>query len=205
MIQTWSWSWRTSSSYLLTHYRWRFMHFQKTILQKYVSWLVLNCFTCVQGYGFPVNRLFDLLFEVRDQYSETLLKKWSLVFRYCLSFSHKSKRRLSVLEWSPKAIIYHFGNERGEKNPWIFHGNDHKPKFVLTAAQETELKNIQTKRVRLEPLQLDWHIVLMNSAGTRKSQPSSDVLFFEVILTSRNINNQEWFNFSLHNKRSPLQ
>ncbi|XP_056912172.1 exocyst complex component 6 isoform X2 [Takifugu flavidus] len=35
----------------------------------------------LQGYGFPVNRLFDLLFEVRDQYNETLLKKWSLVFR----------------------------------------------------------------------------------------------------------------------------
>uniref|UniRef100_A0A665XAN9 Exocyst complex component n=1 Tax=Echeneis naucrates TaxID=173247 RepID=A0A665XAN9_ECHNA len=32
-------------------------------------------------YGFPVNRLFDLLFEVRDQYNETLLKKWVLVFR----------------------------------------------------------------------------------------------------------------------------
>ncbi|XP_056432591.1 exocyst complex component 6 isoform X3 [Gadus chalcogrammus] len=35
----------------------------------------------LQGYGFPVNRLFDLLFEIRDQYNETLLKKWSLVFR----------------------------------------------------------------------------------------------------------------------------
>ncbi|XP_017287340.1 exocyst complex component 6 isoform X2 [Kryptolebias marmoratus] len=35
----------------------------------------------VQGYGFPVNRLFDLLFEVRDQYNETLLKKWAVVFR----------------------------------------------------------------------------------------------------------------------------
>uniref|UniRef100_A0A3B3R7E9 Exocyst complex component n=1 Tax=Paramormyrops kingsleyae TaxID=1676925 RepID=A0A3B3R7E9_9TELE len=33
------------------------------------------------GYGFPVNRLFDLLFEIRDQYNETLLKKWTLVFR----------------------------------------------------------------------------------------------------------------------------
>uniref|UniRef100_A0A665X9T1 Exocyst complex component n=1 Tax=Echeneis naucrates TaxID=173247 RepID=A0A665X9T1_ECHNA len=30
----------------------------------------------LQDYGFPVNRLFDLLFEVRDQYNETLLKKW---------------------------------------------------------------------------------------------------------------------------------
>lgn len=28
-----------------------------------------------------MSRLFDLLFEVRDQYNETLLKKWSLVFR----------------------------------------------------------------------------------------------------------------------------
>uniref|UniRef100_A0A8K9Y0I9 Exocyst complex component n=1 Tax=Oncorhynchus mykiss TaxID=8022 RepID=A0A8K9Y0I9_ONCMY len=33
------------------------------------------------GYGYPVNRLFDLLFEIRDQYNETLLKKWALVFR----------------------------------------------------------------------------------------------------------------------------
>ncbi|KAM8877599.1 exocyst complex component 6 isoform 4-T4 [Synchiropus picturatus] len=35
----------------------------------------------LQGYGFSVNRLIDLLFEVRDQYNETLLKKWALVFR----------------------------------------------------------------------------------------------------------------------------
>ncbi|MBN3290019.1 CP26A protein, partial [Polypterus senegalus] len=34
-----------------------------------------------EGYGFPVNRLFDLLFEIRDQYNETLLKKWAGVFR----------------------------------------------------------------------------------------------------------------------------
>ncbi|CAI9537504.1 unnamed protein product [Staurois parvus] len=31
----------------------------------------------LQGYGFPVNRLFDLLYEVRDKYNETLLKKWA--------------------------------------------------------------------------------------------------------------------------------
>ncbi|KFO29929.1 Exocyst complex component 6 [Fukomys damarensis] len=35
----------------------------------------------LQGYGFPVNRLFDLLFEIRDQYNEILLKKWAGVFR----------------------------------------------------------------------------------------------------------------------------
>ncbi|XP_044276595.1 exocyst complex component 6 isoform X5 [Varanus komodoensis] len=35
----------------------------------------------LQGYGFLVNRLFDLLFEIRDQYNETLLKKWAVLFR----------------------------------------------------------------------------------------------------------------------------
>ncbi|XP_063291193.1 exocyst complex component 6 isoform X2 [Pelobates fuscus] len=35
----------------------------------------------LQGYGFQVNRLFDLLFEVRDKYNETLLKKWAAIFR----------------------------------------------------------------------------------------------------------------------------
>ncbi|XP_041065737.1 exocyst complex component 6-like isoform X6 [Carcharodon carcharias] len=35
----------------------------------------------LQGYGFPVNRFFDLLLEIRDQYNETLLKKWAIVFR----------------------------------------------------------------------------------------------------------------------------
>lgn len=35
----------------------------------------------LQGYGFPVNQLFDMLLEIQDQYSETLLKKWAGVFR----------------------------------------------------------------------------------------------------------------------------
>ncbi|XP_031761800.1 exocyst complex component 6 isoform X2 [Xenopus tropicalis] len=35
----------------------------------------------MQGFGFPVTRLFDLLFEVRDRYNETLLKKWAGIFR----------------------------------------------------------------------------------------------------------------------------
>ncbi|XP_047233049.1 exocyst complex component 6 isoform X6 [Girardinichthys multiradiatus] len=43
--------------------------------------LIVICADTLQGYGFPVNRLFDLLFEVRDQYNETLLKKWAVVFR----------------------------------------------------------------------------------------------------------------------------
>ncbi|XP_044153863.1 exocyst complex component 6 isoform X1 [Bufo gargarizans] len=35
----------------------------------------------LQGYGFPVNRLFDLLYEVRDKYNEALFKKWAGLFR----------------------------------------------------------------------------------------------------------------------------
>jgi hypothetical protein len=37
--------------------------------------------TFFQVYGFPVNQLFDMLLEIRDQYSETLLKKWAGIFR----------------------------------------------------------------------------------------------------------------------------
>uniref|UniRef100_A0A3Q2DZN4 Exocyst complex component n=1 Tax=Cyprinodon variegatus TaxID=28743 RepID=A0A3Q2DZN4_CYPVA len=44
--------------------------------------LIVICADTLQGYGFPVSRLFDLLFEVRDQYNETLLKKWAAVFRW---------------------------------------------------------------------------------------------------------------------------
>ncbi|TRZ05007.1 hypothetical protein HGM15179_022100, partial [Zosterops borbonicus] len=35
----------------------------------------------LQGYGFPVNQLFDMLLEIQEQYSETLLKKWAALFR----------------------------------------------------------------------------------------------------------------------------
>ncbi|XP_077084340.1 exocyst complex component 6B isoform X3 [Siphateles boraxobius] len=38
----------------------------------------------LQGYGFPVNQLFDMLLEMRDQYGEILLKKWNQSFRLIL-------------------------------------------------------------------------------------------------------------------------
>ncbi|XP_023693903.1 exocyst complex component 6B isoform X2 [Paramormyrops kingsleyae] len=38
----------------------------------------------LQGYGFPVNQLFDMLLEIRDQYGEILLKKWNGTFRQIL-------------------------------------------------------------------------------------------------------------------------
>ncbi|XP_060792117.1 exocyst complex component 6B isoform X3 [Neoarius graeffei] len=38
----------------------------------------------LQGYGFPVNQLFDMVLEMRDQYGEILLKKWNQSFRQIL-------------------------------------------------------------------------------------------------------------------------
>uniref|UniRef100_A0A4W5P3W9 Exocyst complex subunit EXOC6/Sec15 C-terminal domain-containing protein n=1 Tax=Hucho hucho TaxID=62062 RepID=A0A4W5P3W9_9TELE len=38
----------------------------------------------LQGYGFPVSQLFDMMFEMREQYGEILLKKWNLTFRQVL-------------------------------------------------------------------------------------------------------------------------
>ncbi|XP_053485076.1 exocyst complex component 6B isoform X2 [Ictalurus furcatus] len=38
----------------------------------------------LQGYGFPVNQLFDMVLEMRDQYGEILLKKWNQSFRKIL-------------------------------------------------------------------------------------------------------------------------
>uniref|UniRef100_A0A8K9UMQ1 Exocyst complex component 6B n=1 Tax=Oncorhynchus mykiss TaxID=8022 RepID=A0A8K9UMQ1_ONCMY len=38
----------------------------------------------LQGYGFPVSQLFDMMFEMREQYGEILLKKWNLAFRQVL-------------------------------------------------------------------------------------------------------------------------
>uniref|UniRef100_A0A8C6T930 Exocyst complex component n=1 Tax=Neogobius melanostomus TaxID=47308 RepID=A0A8C6T930_9GOBI len=36
----------------------------------------------LQGYGFPVSQLFDMLLEMREQYSEILLKRWNITFRF---------------------------------------------------------------------------------------------------------------------------
>ncbi|XP_048959519.1 exocyst complex component 6 isoform X20 [Canis lupus dingo] len=61
----------------------------------------------LQGYGFPVNRLFDLLFEIRDQYNETLLKKWAGVFRDIFEEDNYSPIPI-VNEEEYKAVISKF-------------------------------------------------------------------------------------------------
>lgn len=61
----------------------------------------------LQGYGFPVTRLFDLLFEVRDQYNETLLKKWALVFREIFEMDNYSPIPVETEE-EYKSVISRF-------------------------------------------------------------------------------------------------
>lgn len=48
------------------------------------SWTLTGCagFPLLQGYGFPVSQLFDMLLEMREQYGEILLKRWNITFRY---------------------------------------------------------------------------------------------------------------------------
>lgn len=62
-------------------------------------------FMFLQGYGFLVSRLFDLLFEVRDQYNETLLKKWSLVFRSAVQLVASHKPPFFKVVYDPVIII----------------------------------------------------------------------------------------------------
>ncbi|MED6237603.1 Exocyst complex component 6, partial [Ataeniobius toweri] len=70
--------------------------------------LIVICADTLQGYGFPVNRLFDLLFEVRDQYNETLLKKWAVVFRWDSLF-------LTVT----KIVFFSLGEMLETENPYF--------------------------------------------------------------------------------------
>uniref|UniRef100_A0A8B9JWI6 Exocyst complex component n=1 Tax=Astyanax mexicanus TaxID=7994 RepID=A0A8B9JWI6_ASTMX len=52
----------------------------------------------LQGYGFPVNQLFDMLLEMRDQYGEILLKKWNLSFRQIIDQDNYSPIPVSTEE-----------------------------------------------------------------------------------------------------------
>uniref|UniRef100_A0A674C918 Exocyst complex component n=1 Tax=Salmo trutta TaxID=8032 RepID=A0A674C918_SALTR len=61
----------------------------------------------LQGYGYPVNRLFDLLYEIRDQYNETLLKKWALVFREIFELDNYSPIPVETEE-DYKSVISRF-------------------------------------------------------------------------------------------------
>nr|XP_009680153.1 PREDICTED: exocyst complex component 6B isoform X6 [Struthio camelus australis] len=73
----------------------------------------------LQGYGFPVNQLFDMLLEIRDQYSETLLKKWSGVFRNILDSDNYSPIPVTNEEIYKKIVgQFPFQDAELEKQPF---------------------------------------------------------------------------------------
>ncbi|XP_068045276.1 exocyst complex component 6B isoform X1 [Anomalospiza imberbis] len=73
----------------------------------------------LQGYGFPVNQLFDMLLEIQDQYSETLLKKWAGVFRNILDSDNYSPIPVSNEEVYRKIVgQFPFQDAELEKQPF---------------------------------------------------------------------------------------
>uniref|UniRef100_A0A8C3Y975 Exocyst complex component n=1 Tax=Catharus ustulatus TaxID=91951 RepID=A0A8C3Y975_CATUS len=71
------------------------------------------------GYGFPVNQLFEMLLEIQDQYSETLLKKWAGVFRNILDSDNYSPIPVSNEEVYKKIVgQFPFQDAELEKQPF---------------------------------------------------------------------------------------
>ncbi|KAL2774065.1 exocyst complex component 6B isoform 5 [Daubentonia madagascariensis] len=73
----------------------------------------------LQVYGFPVNQLFDMLLEIRDQYSETLLKKWTGIFRNILDSDNYSPIPVTSEEMYKKVVgQFPFQDIELEKQPF---------------------------------------------------------------------------------------
>ncbi|XP_059515416.1 exocyst complex component 6B isoform X3 [Myotis daubentonii] len=73
----------------------------------------------LQVYGFPVNQLFDMLLEIRDQYSETLLKKWAGIFRNILDSDNYSPIPVTNEEMYKKVVgQFPFQDVELEKQPF---------------------------------------------------------------------------------------
>uniref|UniRef100_A0A6I8NTV2 Exocyst complex component n=1 Tax=Ornithorhynchus anatinus TaxID=9258 RepID=A0A6I8NTV2_ORNAN len=73
----------------------------------------------LQVYGFPVNQLFDMLLEIRDQYGETLLKKWAGVFRGILDSDNYSPIPVTDEELYKKVVgQFPFQDDELEKQPF---------------------------------------------------------------------------------------
>ncbi|XP_022360062.1 exocyst complex component 6B isoform X4 [Enhydra lutris kenyoni] len=73
----------------------------------------------LQVYGFPVNQLFDMLLEIRDQYSETLLKKWAGIFRNILDSDNYSPIPVTSEDMYKKVVgQFPFQDTELEKQPF---------------------------------------------------------------------------------------
>ncbi|XP_013866048.1 exocyst complex component 6B isoform X1 [Austrofundulus limnaeus] len=73
----------------------------------------------LQGYGFPVSQLFDMLLEMREQYGEILLKKWNITFRHILDQDNYSPIPVSTeLEYRNYASQFPLQDPELEKLPF---------------------------------------------------------------------------------------
>ncbi|XP_075429414.1 exocyst complex component 6B isoform X6 [Ascaphus truei] len=81
--------------------------------------LIVHFADTLQGYGFLVNQLFDMLLEIRDQYSEILLKKWALLFRNILDADNYSPIPVADEELYRKIVgQFPFQDSELEKQPF---------------------------------------------------------------------------------------
>lgn len=73
----------------------------------------------LQGYGFPVSQLFDMLLEMREQYGEILLKRWNTSFRQVLDQDNFSPIPVATEEEYKHYIsLFPFQDHELEKLPF---------------------------------------------------------------------------------------
>ncbi|XP_028329773.1 exocyst complex component 6B isoform X2 [Gouania willdenowi] len=73
----------------------------------------------LQGYGFPVSQLFDMLLEIHEQYGEILLKRWNLTFRQVLDQDNYSPIPVSTeQEYKNYTSMFPFQDPELEKLPF---------------------------------------------------------------------------------------
>ncbi|ELT98261.1 hypothetical protein CAPTEDRAFT_168993 [Capitella teleta] len=73
----------------------------------------------LRGYGFTVSQLYDLLLEIRDQYSEILMKKWVEVFNGIFQMDNYTPICVNTIEeYEAVTALYPFMDSRLEKSPF---------------------------------------------------------------------------------------
>uniref|UniRef100_A0A8C9EXJ1 Exocyst complex component n=1 Tax=Pavo cristatus TaxID=9049 RepID=A0A8C9EXJ1_PAVCR len=120
----------------------------------------------LQGYGFPVNQLFDMLLEIQDQYSETLLKKWSGVFRNILDSDNYSPIPVTNEEIYKKIVgQFPFQDAELEKQPFPkkFPFSEFVPKVY------SQIKEFIYASLNTFPLPLQLVQIIINTTHLEKS------------------------------------
>ncbi|XP_014667115.1 PREDICTED: exocyst complex component 6B-like isoform X2 [Priapulus caudatus] len=80
--------------------------------------IIFFCHT-LEGYGFPVTRLYGLLIEIRDQYNEILMKRWKNTFMDIFEDDNYTPITLHYqAEYTAIVTIFPFKDEFVEKSPF---------------------------------------------------------------------------------------